>query len=82
MILDGGQREAFTGNRRVNRVPPIQERRRIERSLAELDPAAIGAAPGVARLGYRLKGTLLRRLHPDVAAAFDQGQLTRRARPS
>ena len=75
--LVGGQREAFTGNRMVNRVSPIQERRMIERSLEELDPAAIGAALGIAHIGYRLKGTLLKRLHPDVAAAFDQGQLTR-----
>ncbi len=75
--LVGGQREAFTGNRMVNRVSPIQERRMIERSLEELDPAAIGAALGIAHIGYRLKGTLLKRLHPDVAAAFDRGQLTR-----
>ena len=73
----GKQREAFTGNRMVNRVSPVQEHRMIEKSLAEVDEASIAAALGVSTVAYRLKKTLLKRLHPDVAAAFDQGKINR-----
>lgn len=73
----GKQREAFTGNRMVNRVSPVQEHRMIEKSLEEVDEASIAAALGIANLAYRLKKSLLKRLHPEVAAAFDQGKLTR-----
>jgi hypothetical protein len=73
----GKQREAFTGNRMVNRVSPVQENRMIERSLGEVDGASIAAALGISGLAHRLKKTLLRRLHPNVAAAFDHGKITR-----
>lgn len=73
----GKQREAFTGNRMVNRVSPIQEHRMIEKSLGEVDEAAIAAALGISGLTYRLKKSLLKQLHPDVAAAFDAGKITR-----
>jgi len=33
----GRQREAFTGNRMVNRVSPVQEHRMIEKSLEEVE---------------------------------------------
>ena len=73
----GKHREAFTGNRMVNRVSPIQENRMIERSLEELDEQTIATALGMQGIKYRLKKTLLKHLHPDVAQAFDQGKLTR-----
>lgn len=73
----GKQREAFTGNRMVNRVSPVQEHRMIEKSLGEVDEAAIAAALGISYLGHRLKKTLLKQLHPDVAAAFDAGKINR-----
>lgn len=73
----GRQREAFTGNRMVNRVSPVQENRMIEKSLAEVDEASIAAALGISSLAHRLKKTLLKRLHPSVAAAFDQGKINR-----
>ena len=73
----GKQREAFTSNRMVNRVSPIQEHRMIEKSLAEVDEAAIAAALGISGLGHRLKKTLLKQLHADVAAAFDAGKISR-----
>lgn len=73
----GQQREAFTGNRMVNRVSPLQEHRMIEKSLEELDEKTIAAALGLQGIAYRLKKTLLKNLHPDVATAFDQGKLTR-----
>jgi hypothetical protein len=71
------QREAFTGNRMVNRVSPVQEHRMIERALGEVDEASIAAALGITGLGHRLKKTLLKQLHPDVAAALDAGKINR-----
>ena len=71
----GRQREAFTGNRMVNRVSPVQEHRMIERSLGELDEGTIAAALGIAQITHRLKKALLKQLHPDVASAFDQGRI-------
>jgi hypothetical protein len=73
----GPQREAFTGNRMVNRVSPVQEHRMIEKSLEEVDEGSIAAALGITTIDHRLKKTLLKRLHPDVAAAFDQGKINR-----
>ena len=43
----GKQREAFTGNRMVNRVSPVQENRMIQKSLAELDEQTIAKVLGV-----------------------------------
>ena len=73
----GQRREAFTGNRMVNRVSPVQEHRMIEQSLEELDEKTIAAALGLSGIGHRVKRTLLKQLHPEVAAAFDQGKITR-----
>ena len=49
----------------------------IEKSLEEVDEASIAAALGITTIGHRLKKALLKRLHPDVAAAFDQGKINR-----
>jgi ParB/RepB/Spo0J family partition protein len=73
----GKRREAFTGNRMVNRVSPVQENRMIEQSMEELDEATIADALGIAGITHRLKKSLLKQLHPDVAAAFDKDKITR-----
>jgi ParB family chromosome partitioning protein len=73
----GKEREAFTGNRMVNRVSPVQEHRMIEKSLGEVDEESIAAALGISSISHRLKKTLLKQLHPNVAAAFDQGKINR-----
>jgi ParB family transcriptional regulator, chromosome partitioning protein len=73
----GRRREAFTGNRMVNRVSPVQENRMIQKSLEELDEPTIAAALGLSGIAHRIKKTLLKQLHPEVAAAFDQGVVTR-----
>jgi ParB-like chromosome segregation protein Spo0J len=73
----GKQREAFTGNRMVNRVSPVQENRMIEKSLSEVDEASIAAALGISTLSHRLNKSLLKQLHPEVVAAFDQGKVNR-----
>jgi ParB family transcriptional regulator, chromosome partitioning protein len=74
----GKQREAFTGNRMVNRVSPVQEHRMIQRSLEELDEQTIAAALGISSIGHRMQKSLLNHLHSEVAAAFDQGKITRK----
>jgi ParB family chromosome partitioning protein len=73
----GRQREAFTGNRMVNRVSPVQENRMIQKSLEELDEQTIATALGISGIAHRIKKTLLKQLHPEVTAAFDQGAITR-----
>lgn len=73
----GKQREAFTGNRMVNRVSPVQEHRMIEKALDEVDEGVIAAALGISTLDHRLKKSLLKQLHSDVAAAYDAGKVTR-----
>lgn len=73
----GERREAFTGNRMVNRVSPVQENRMIEKSLEELDEQTIATTLGIAGIAHRMKRTLLKQLHPDAATAFDQGAITR-----
>jgi ParB/RepB/Spo0J family partition protein len=73
----GKQREAFTSNRMVNRVSPVQEHRMIEKALGEVDQDAIAAALGISSLDHRLKKTLLKQLHSEVAAAYDAGKITR-----
>ena len=73
----GRYREAFTGNRMVNRVSPLQENRMIEKSLEELDEQTIASALGISGIRHRLKTTLLKRLHADAATAFDEGKITR-----
>jgi ParB family transcriptional regulator, chromosome partitioning protein len=73
----GKQREAFSPNRMVNRVSPVQENRMIEKSLGEVDEGTIAAALGISGVSHRLKKTLLNQLHSDVAAALDQGKINR-----
>jgi ParB family chromosome partitioning protein len=73
----GKRREAFTGNRMVNRVSPVQENRMIEQSMEELDENTIATTLGIAGISHRLKKTLLKQLHPDAAAALDQEKITR-----
>jgi ParB-like chromosome segregation protein Spo0J len=73
----GPRREAFTGNRMVNRLSAVQENRMIEKSLEELDEQTIAAALNLSGITHRLKKTLLKQLHPDAAAALDQSAITR-----
>ncbi len=73
----GKYREAFTGNRMVNRISPVQEHRMIEKSLEELDEQSIASALGVLSITHRVKRKLLKQLHLAAATAFDQGKITK-----
>lgn len=69
------ERESFTSNRMVNRLSPVQESRMIKKSLEELDAKTIATALGISQIAHRLNATLLKQLHPAVAAAFDAGTI-------
>ena len=71
------QKESFTSNRMVNRLSPLQESRMIKKSLDELDEKTIAAALGITHIAHRLNATLLKQLHPRIAAAFDAGTINR-----
>ena len=74
----GKEREAFTCNRMVNRLSPLQERRMIKTSLAkEVDEQTIATTLGTSSIAHRLKKTLISQLHADVTAAFDEGKISR-----
>ncbi len=69
------QKESFTSNRMVNRLSPLQEGRMIKKSLDELDEKTIAAALGISHIAHRLNASLLKQVHPVVAAAFDAGTI-------
>jgi len=73
----GPRREAFTGNRMVNRLSPVQENRMIEKSLEELDEKTIASALNLSGIAHRLKKTLFKQLHREVADALDQDLISR-----
>lgn len=69
------EKEAFTGNRMVNRLSHAQEMRMLRKSLEELDEKTIGAAFGISSIGHRLNQSLLKQLHPNVVKAFESGKI-------
>jgi len=71
-------KEAYTCNRMVNHISPVQENRMISQSLTQgrLEEETISTALGVARIRVRLQDNLLKRLHPSVVQAFDQKKLS------
>jgi hypothetical protein len=73
----GKHREAFTANRMVKRLSPIQENRMIQQALTEVDGQAIASALGTSGINHRMQKSVLKQLHPDLATALDQGKITR-----
>jgi len=71
------EKEAFTGNRMVNRLSPAQEMRMLRKSLEELDEKTIASAFGVVSIGYRLNQSLIKQLHPQVTQAFQSGRIAK-----
>lgn len=70
------EREAFTGNRMVNRLSPAEEMRMLRKSLEELDEKTIAEALGMAGISHRLNPGLQKKLEPTVNKAFGAGKLT------
>ena len=73
--LIGSEREAFTGNRMVNRLSAAQEIRMLRKSLEELDEKTIADALGMSSIKHRLNQTLLKKLDPAIRKAFESGLL-------
>ena len=70
------EREAFTGNRMVNRLSPSEEMRMLRKSLEELDEKTIANAFGMQGISHRLNTSLLKKLDPTVVKAFEAGKVT------
>ena len=49
----------------------------IKKSLDELDEKTIATALGITQIAHRLNATLLKQLHPKIAAAFDAGTINK-----
>lgn len=71
-------KEAYTFNRMVNRLSPVQEIRMLRKSLETVDESTIAQVFGQKSMRYRLGTALLKQLHPSVVRALDKGLLTRR----
>ena len=71
------EREAFTGNRMVNRLSPAEEMRMLRKSLEELDEKTIADALGLSEIRHRLADGLFKKLESRVVKAFEAGKLNR-----
>src|SRR5258708_13906939 len=65
-------KEAYTCNRMVNHLSAVQENRMLTKSLGTLDEETIASALGLVSIRHRVKGALLKKLHPEVIKAFDE----------
>jgi hypothetical protein len=70
-------KEAYTFNRMVNRLSPVQEARMIRKSLEVIDEKTIARTFGVQSIKHRLSSGTTKRLHPEVAKAFDHNEIGR-----
>lgn len=75
-------KEAYTYNRMVNRLSPLQESRMLRQSLGTLNEDTIARVFGITDIKYRLATTMIKALHPDVVKAVDEDRLSRNCIPS
>lgn len=73
----GKEREAFTGNRMVNRLSAAEEMRMLRKSLEELDEKTIADALGMNGISHRLNERLLNQLDPRAVKAFESGKISK-----
>lgn len=71
-------KEAYTFDRMVNRLSPVQESRMLRTALKTLDEATIAKVFGVRSLRYRLGTAILKLLHPSVVKALDGNLMSRK----
>ena len=71
-------KEAYTFNRMVNRLSPVQEIRMLRRSLETVDQKTIARAFGMKSIQHRLGTNLLKQLHPRLVEAFDKNLVGKR----
>lgn len=70
-------KEAYTFNRMVNRLSPVQEARMIRKSLEVLDEKTIARTFGLQSIAHRLSSGTTKQLHPEVARAYDGNEISR-----
>ena len=70
-------KEAYTYNRMVNRLSPLQEIRMLRRSLQTVDQATIAKVFGMKTIQHRLGTHLLSQLHSRLVEAFDKNLVGR-----
>jgi hypothetical protein len=71
-------KEAYTYDRMVNPLSPVQERRMLLKSLQTIDRATIAEVFGVKSIAYRLAENVVKHLAPEVVKGVDQHLLTLR----
>lgn len=68
-------KEAYTYNKMVNKLSPVQENRMIQKALEILDRNTISKTLGMAKLECRLTDSVLKALHTDAIDAIEKGLL-------
>jgi len=70
-------KEAYSFNKMVNRLSPIQENRMLRKSLEVLDEKTISRALGLGSLAERMKKALISKLAPEVVKEWDAGRINK-----
>ncbi|HOX06837.1 MAG TPA: ParB N-terminal domain-containing protein [Planctomycetota bacterium] len=71
-------KEAYTFDRMVNSLSPVQETKMLRTSLKTLDEATIAEVFGLRSIKYRLGTNAIKLLHPEVVKALDDSRLSRK----
>lgn len=72
-------KDAYTFNRMVNPLSHFQEMKMLEKSCERVEERTLANVFGMKSIRYRLAPTLLKKLHPQVAKAFENESLSRNA---
>ena len=70
-------KEAYSFNKMVNRLSPIQENKMLRKSLEILDEKTICRALGLGSLAERMKKALLSKLAPEAVKEWDSGRINK-----
>ncbi len=73
------EKEAYTFNRMVNQLSGHQEMKMLRKAMEKVDRKVIAEAFGLATIRYRLSPKLLKKVHRDVARAFEEDLISRNA---
>ena len=71
-------KEAYTFNKMINSLSPVQESRMLKNALKTLDHGTMAQVFGVKSLHYRLNTGVINHLHPQIIDAIDKGMLSRK----
>ena len=71
-------KDIYTANYQVNHLTPIEETKMIKKAMEVVDGQLIADVFGLKYISNRLNESLLKRLHPTIVKAFDQGNITKR----